>query len=178
MISLIELRGSEQENIEKICEYLRNQVIKDLTHPKKLYFIRKVALKIVSKCPEKDYLCECRKLARWVNKYFRYVKDTHGIEIFISPYLLLKRALKDKSLAQGDCETLSQLLAALTISIGHEAKLALVDTTGDGSYNHCIALIKPRYHGWYYADPSRFPYLTKTLPYPIYRIKKISIEVK
>jgi hypothetical protein len=178
MMALIELKGTEQQNIDKIAELLRKQVLKDLKNPKRSYFIRRVALKIVANCPRKDYLCECAKIAKWVYHNFRYVKDPHGIELFISPYLLLKRGLKDKSLAQADCETLSQLVAALAMSIGHRAKLVLVDSTGDGNFNHAIALIKPRKHGWYWADPTISPYLMRRLPYRIYKKKEIPLEVR
>ena len=178
MMALIEMEGTEQQNIDKICQILRRQVIKDLKNPKRLYFIRKVALKIVSKCPRKDYFCECSRIVRWVYKNFRYVKDPCGIELFISPYLLLKRAMKDKSLAQGDCETLAQLVSALVISIGHKAKLALLDTTGDGAVNHAVALIKPRKHGWYWADVTISPFLMKELPYKVYRKRLIDLEVE
>lgn len=178
MIEMLKLPGDIESNLPKIKKLLAKQVINDYKEPKKLYFIRKVALSIVSPCKRKDYLCECNKITNWVYSYFRYVKDPNGVELFISPYKLLVRGLKDRKLAQADCETLSQLVALLCMSLGHSAKLLLVDTNGDGKINHCIALIKPVRHGWYFADVTVLPNLTKKLPYSIYRKEIIDLKVR
>jgi len=156
----MKVRLISYSGIGEIASILRRQVLRDISKPERAYFIRTLALKIVSKCPEKDYLCECEALHRWIRKRFRYAKDWFGREVLISPYALLKRCLRDKRLCQADCETLSQLYAALAMSIGHKVALLILDTTGDGAFNHVIAVVRP--HGswqWYCVE------LTKDVPF-------------
>jgi len=183
MIRKLELRGTIAENIEKIKSILAKQIKEDLDTPNRFYLIRKTALRVAKDCKPYAYLCECKKLHEWVTNNFRYVRDPYGIELFISPYMLLKRRFKNPELAQADCESLSQLYCALAISIGHKCYLVLLDTTGDGNVNHCVVLVKPKKYGWYWADPAKDSLkpekigLTKRLPYPIYKKEIIKIEV-
>lgn len=141
-LSFINVLGGVESNKKKISNILEKQIRDDLTNPRNAYGIRNVALRITSKCPEKDYLCEVKKLLKFVQR-FRYAKDFEGVELFESPYIILRRALANKKYAQGDCETLAQLFVALCRSMGHKASVYLVDTTGDGEINHAIARVRP-----------------------------------
>lgn len=101
---------------------------------KKAKPIRELALKIVSKIPEKSWRGEVNAIFQFVKDNIRYVKDIRGVETLHSPIQLL-------SIKQGDCDDMSILSASLLEAIGHPTRFCAVGINGSG-FIHVFAQTK------------------------------------
>lgn len=102
--------------------------------------IRTAALAIVGHLGSNDYLNEALAIGQFVKDHVRYVKDPLGIEQLQDPRLLLANATKGE--AQGDCDDMSALTAALLLSIGHQPYFKIVRyKSNSGSYNHIYTVV-------------------------------------
>lgn len=86
---------------------------------KKSLPIRLLALKIVRRNGQKQWLREAESIQQFVRDKIRYVKDIRGVETLSTP---------DKTLevGQGDCDDKSILAASLLESIGHPTRFVAV----------------------------------------------------
>jgi len=90
---------------------------------KKALPIRTLALQLVKRNGQKDWLGEVRKIQEFVRDRIRYVKDIRGVETLQTP-------VKTLEFGQGDCDDKSTLVAALLESIGHPTRFVAVGFSG------------------------------------------------
>lgn len=83
------------------------------------YPVRDLALKIVRRNGNKDYIGEVKSIHAWVKKNIRYVKDIRGIETVQTPE-------KTIEIGQGDCDDHSVLVATLLETIGHMTRFKAI----------------------------------------------------
>lgn len=90
--------------------------------------LRELALSIVKRNRNKDYVGEVKSIHEWVKKNIRYVRDIRGIETVQTPQKTLE-------FGQGDCDDHSILVATLLETIGHMTRLKAIGFMPD-SYQH------------------------------------------
>ncbi len=84
--------------------------------------IMNLAVNLVSKLPEKNWMAEAKAIHEFVKNKIRYVRDVRGVETLHTPPKLLQRK-------QGDCDDKSTLAASLLESIGHPTRFIAVGFT-------------------------------------------------
>lgn len=95
---------------------------------KKSLPVRQLALSLVKRNGQKDWVGEVRDLHAFVRDKIRYVRDIRGVET-------LQFADKTLEFGQGDCDDKSVLLASLLESIGHPTRFVAV-AINSGEYEH------------------------------------------
>jgi len=96
------------------------QVMKSLVKDyKKDLNIRTLAVKIVNKYGQKDYVNEIKALQAFVRDKIRYVKDVRDVETIQTPLVTLQ-------MLSGDCDDKCTLLASLLESIGHPTRFVAI----------------------------------------------------
>lgn len=98
--------------------------------------IRRCALQIFRNqgVPPRKWLREISALHSFVRDSIRYVKDPDGIELVQTPEATL-------TLATGDCDDKSTLLAALLLATGHPCRFVAVGMNGN-SFSHVLVEAK------------------------------------
>lgn len=93
----------------------------------------------------------------FVRATFPYQPDPQDTEMFISPARVADDYFKGK-IHRLDCDDMAMLTTSMLRSIGHRARIVILDTDGLG-YNHCITqAYSPTLNDWINLDPSsRFP---------------------
>lgn len=89
---------------------------------KKTLPVRLLALKLVRRDGEKQWIQEVTSVHRFVRDKIRYVRDIRGVETLQTPEKTLE-------LTQGDCDDKSILVASLLESIGHPTRIVAVGMT-------------------------------------------------
>lgn len=100
--------------------------------------VRELALSILRfyNVPSSHYASEALAIGDYVKNSVRYVRDPSGIEYLQDPTMLIEQ-LKTANGAQGDCDDMACLIAALLLSIGHEPFFrAARYNNGTDNYNH------------------------------------------
>ncbi|MEE9119419.1 MAG: transglutaminase-like domain-containing protein [Calditrichia bacterium] len=92
--------------------------------------IRNLALRLVRRNAQKDFIGEVSKIHRFVRDHIRYVKDIVGVETVQSP-------AKTLELGQGDCDDKVTLAGALLASIGNQVRFVAIGFI-PGSYSHVL----------------------------------------
>lgn len=98
--------------------------------------IRRAALQIFRNkaVPPRKWLREISALHEFVRDHIRYVKDPDGIELVQTPEATL-------TLATGDCDDKSTLLAALLLATGHPCRFVAVGMNG-APFSHVLVEAK------------------------------------
>lgn len=78
---------------------------------------------------QKDFAGEADRCLAFVRDDIRYVRDIDGVETLHDPVTLLR-------LGAGDCDDKAILLAALLLSIGHDAVRFIAGAWEPGQYSH------------------------------------------
>jgi len=107
--------------------------------------LRKLATSILlqANIPSMHYVDEALAIGDFVKAHVRYVRDPDDIEYLQDPLDLIKQI--EKGEAQGDCDDMSLLTAALLLSIGHQPKFRAVRYRGAmGNYNHIYVVVYER----------------------------------
>jgi transglutaminase-like putative cysteine protease len=104
--------------------------------------IRFFAEDIVKDCPNKDYLCEAKKIFNWIKNNIAFRRDIYRVELLRSPLVTLSRK-------NGDCDDHTILLNSMLQSLGHPTRIVLVATRKlmPQNFNHVFteALINDKY---------------------------------
>lgn len=80
-------------------------------------------------------------LRSWLARHWRFVEDPDGVEQVTAPELLLER-IRSAGWAEGDCDDVATLGAALALAGGHRVRFRVV---GWGRhYSHVFAEVEPR----------------------------------
>ena len=87
----------------------------------------------------------------FIKATFPYVPDPYGIELFRHPNLIAEQYFEGNILSE-DCDGLALLAGSMLGSIGHEVRLALLDTNRDGELDHAIAQVVTDKLGWLNVD--------------------------
>jgi len=107
-----------------------------------------LAAKIVSACPNKDYLCEGEKILKGVKSLVRYVRDPHEVELVQTPWITLNRKA-------GDCDDMTTLVSALASAIGHPYEFVTIKAEQARPYEWSHVYPRIQIAGkWYGADAS------------------------
>lgn len=83
---------------------------------------------------EGEYEAEVKAVFDHIREHVRYVRDTHGKDLFQHP----RRTLEFKS---GDCDDYTSLVAACLQSIGYPMRVRVIRTTKDRTWSHIYALV-------------------------------------
>jgi hypothetical protein len=105
-------------------------------------FVRQKALSIIGSrgVAGHDEINEIRAITHWVKANLRYVKEPVGVEIFHTGRRLIKDIEQGKG--NGDCDDFVILAGALLGSIGYPVGALIVDSSGNGQYNHVMLVTK------------------------------------
>jgi len=137
------LQGGIEDNLPFIKEVLK----RNLENGSEDIVVRKVAESIVRRVPARDKLGEITAIHNWVKNHIRYTGDPYGAELIKSPRRLLMDYAEARQLGQlpvilADCDESSLLAASLLRSIGHAARVVLVDTNPfSHEISHAIAQV-------------------------------------
>ena len=139
------LRTIENASMDEFVYELRRMLNDGIRDPE----VRRVAVSVTSPAGRNTEM----DIFGYLKNHFRYVPDPIGRELVVSPRLLLND-IESIGFACGDCDDISLLVASMYGSIGHEAKIVLVDEKCDGVVDHAIACVKNGYGVWMDADLS------------------------
>ena len=87
-----------------------------------------------------DEIAEIQAIVDWVKNNLRYIKEPLGVEIFHTPKRLIKDIEAGKG--SGDCDDFVILAGALLGSVGYPVGALIVDSSGDGTYNHVMLVTR------------------------------------
>ncbi len=125
----------------------------------KLPSMRKLALAITNKCPERDELCEAKAIYAAVRNRVRYTGDIAPVKLGnggpVEPVDLYQRADRTWEFAGGDCDDQNILIATLLSLVGTEARLRVTKETKADDWGHIYpvgGLPKGRPTKWYALD--------------------------
>lgn len=110
--------------------------------------VRELALRIlqVAGVQSQNYYDEARAIGDYVRNKVRYVRDIQGVETLIDPVTLIDQLRRGE--AQGDCDDMSLLIAALLLSVGHSPYFRIVKYRKDApGYSHIYVVDYDRNHG-------------------------------
>lgn len=133
-------------------EKMREIVIASLKDKKHGAFLRGLAIKITldAGCKTKEFKCEAKSIFEWVRDQIKWIRDTRGFETLQYPYRTL-------AFGAGDCDDLSILLAALSISVGIPTsfKAIAANPMRKDQYSHVYVIMDPMGQDkWIPADPT------------------------
>jgi len=108
--------------------------------------VRELALRILQhyRVKSQDYYNEARAIGDYIHKNVRYVRDIHNVETVHDPLTLIDQMIKGK--AQGDCDDMALLIAALLLSIGHQPYFAIVKYIEGETYQHIYTVVYEKNH--------------------------------
>jgi transglutaminase-like putative cysteine protease len=107
----------------QIMKALVKDFRKDLT-------IRTLAVQIVNKYGQKDYLSEIKALQAFVRDKIRYVKDVRDVETIQTPFVTIQ-------MRSGDCDDKCTLLASMLEAIGHPTRFVAIGFQHN-TYEHVL----------------------------------------
>ena len=152
------LRAAPNMTIEQRIASIQAMVEKSVQDP----MIRALAGDITKDCPDRDGMCEAKKIYKAVKKRVRYVGDVAPIKMSngdVEGIDLYQSARRTWEMGIGDCDDQSVLIESLLSAIGITARSRVTaeDPNGEEGHIYPIALL-PKF------DPSYAIALDTTLP--------------
>jgi len=95
-----------------------------------------LAEKICASVESGSYNDEILAIYGWVRQNIKYRKDIHNVEYVRAPMRMIESA-------QGDCDDMACLLAALCMALGHECRFVVVGFEG-GEMSHVFCQVAVR----------------------------------
>ncbi len=125
---------SGREGVVATLKHMRDFARSSLKTPDQT--IRRCAIQIFRNkaVPPRKWLREISALHEFVRDHIRYVKDPDGIELVQTPEATL-------TLATGDCDDKSTLLAALLLATGHPCRFVAIGMNG-APFSHVLVEAK------------------------------------
>lgn len=170
----IQHRRSSSMSIEERIANLQDLIWKSVTDPE----MRKLALAITNKCPERDGKCEAEAVYKYIKKNVRYTGDVAPIKIGgrngpLEPIDLYQSAKRTISFHGGDCDDHAIANAVLLTLNGITARLRVTAETKNSDWGHvyCGALLPKINGGKFYALDTTLPgnnNFGKEVPYAKY----------
>lgn len=104
--------------------------------------VRQKAIAIVNAANVRghDELGEIRAITKWVQTHMVYRKEPVGVEYFHTARRLLRDI--DNGSSAGDCDDFVILGGSLLGSLGYPVGALIVDSSGDGTFNHVMLVTK------------------------------------
>lgn len=154
-----ELRSDPEMPIEQRLATIQDKVFKSVQDPE----MRKIALKVTAKCPERDGLCEARAIYDYVKRNVRYTGDIAPIAMGaggpVEGIDLYQSARRTLEMGGGDCDDQSILVATLLSLNGITSRLRVVKQSRGEDWSHIypVAML-PKF------SPGKAVALDTTLP--------------
>ena len=148
------LRASTDMPIEERLATIQDLVEKSVQDPQ----MRKAALMVTSRCPERDKICEAEAIYQAVKHRVRYTGDVGSIQHSdgsVDGIDLYQSARRTLEMGGGDCDDQAIVNATLLALNGFDPVLRVVKQKGDKDWSHIYAGF---YHG------TKFVALDTTLP--------------
>lgn len=129
----------EVRNLDDRIRYISQMARKGRLDPR----MREFTVKLVSqRCgsgwctPEKNWRAEAETVFKGLRgRYYRYVRDTYGVDLYQHP----KRTLQ---FGGGDCDDATILLASALGSIGFKVKARVIQTHDADDWNHIYCIVE------------------------------------
>lgn len=155
-----EMRADRDMPIEQRIATIQDLVYKSVQDPK----MRKLALDITNKCPERDGTCEARAIYDAVKGRVRYTGDIaaikHGAKGPHEGIDLYQSAYRTWEFKGGDCDDHSILISTLLALNGIEPRLRVTAESARTDWGHIYAgALLPKH-----ASSGKFTTLDTTLP--------------
>lgn len=149
------LTGSVEDNLPLVVGVLVRQLHGTTYDPR----VRSLAERIVhvAKVPERHHIGEIAALTTWVRARTRYTKDPYGAELIRHPIRMLEGLARDGYMMM-DCEESATMLAGLIGSLGHNARVVLIDANpASRNISHALAQVDhPSESGrWIFLETTR-----------------------
>ena len=148
------LRSSPDMPIEERLATIQDLVLKSAQDPQ----MRKLALMITARCPERDKICEAEAIYHAVKHRVRYTGDIGAIrhaDGVVDGIDLYQSARRTIEMGGGDCDDQAIVNATLLALNGFDPILRVVKQKSDPDWSHIYA-------GFY--DGRKFVALDTTLP--------------
>jgi hypothetical protein len=131
-----ELREDADMPIEQRVATIQDLVHKSVQDPK----MRKLALQITSRCPERDGMCEAKAIYQAVKNRVRYTGDIAPIKLGskgpVEGIDLYQSGFRTWEFAGGDCDDHSILVATLLALNGIEPRLRITAESRSADWGH------------------------------------------
>ena len=129
----------EVKSLDDRIRYIASMAKKGRLDPR----MREFTVKLVSqRCgsgwctPEKNWRAEAEAVFKGLRgKYYRYVRDTYGVDLYQHP-------LRTVDFGGGDCDDAAILLASALGSIGFKVKARVIMTKDADDWNHIYNLVE------------------------------------
>lgn len=105
---------------DRTVEEMRRLVHESLRDP----LVVEQARRIVVECVPRDEMCRALSIRRWMGENFQFERDPVGVELVMSPRLMLDRIASGR-FVQGDCDDAATLAAAMGMAVGMRARFVL-----------------------------------------------------
>lgn len=104
--------------------------------------VRQKAISIVNAAGARghDEVAEIRAITKWVQTHMVYRKEPIGVEYFHTARRLLRDI--DNGSSAGDCDDFVILGGSLLGALGYPVGALIVDSSGDGVFNHVMLVTK------------------------------------
>ncbi len=104
--------------------------------------VRQKAIQIINAAGVRghDEVGEIRAITKWVQTHMVYRKEPIGVEYFHTARRLLRDI--DNGASAGDCDDFVILGGSLLGSLGYPVGALIVDSAGDGTFNHVMLVTK------------------------------------
>jgi transglutaminase-like putative cysteine protease len=152
------MRASDDMPIEERVASIQALVHRSVQDPE----MRKLALKITSKCPERDGTCEARAIYDYMKKNVRYTGDIAPIKFpsgEVEGIDLYQSARRTLEMGGGDCDDQSIATATLLSLNGITARLRVMKEGKDDDWSHIYPTA-----GLPKTAPTKWVALDTTLP--------------
>lgn len=133
-------------------------LVKSALESQSHYATRQLAEMFCSGLDSKDYASEYLAIYYGVLQTTRYMRDPRTVELVRAPFLVAEAILRGER-PNLDCDDLSALIAALTLSVGGSSRLVTVAFqnmffNGERQYSHVFAQAQvPQTGAWVIIDP-------------------------
>jgi len=114
--------------------------------------VRELAMALVRRVAERNYMGEIASIFYWVRDKIRYTRDPWKLDVFEDAEWTLKTGA-------GDCDAHAVLLGSLLSSIGYPVRMKVVSYDGV-RYSHVYPLVGDRP-----GNPTRWIALDATIPW-------------
>lgn len=139
---VLHVQLSKHMPLEKRFEKVVEMIVELIEDGRRDQIVRQKAIQIVNAAGVQghDELGEIRAITKWVQNNLVYRKEPVGIEYFHTARRLLRDVDAGKTAA--DCDDFVVLGGSLLGSLGYSVGALIVDSSGDGTFNHVMLVTR------------------------------------